>query len=80
MARRGAVFLIDRKGSDFHARWLIPAAYMLAEGMRDPISEAALANAFKKGDGQKVTRLYRRDDIPAETCWLQGKGWCLAYE
>jgi len=80
MARLGAVFRIERKAADFHACWVCPAAYILAEGMRDPVSESALADAFKKGDGQKVTRLYRSDDIPPERCWLQGNGWCLAYE
>jgi protein-L-isoaspartate(D-aspartate) O-methyltransferase len=80
LARRGAVFLVHRKGTDFLASWLFPAAYILAEGVRDPVSEAALADAFKKGDGQKVTRLYRSNETPAERCWLQGNGWCLAYE
>jgi protein-L-isoaspartate(D-aspartate) O-methyltransferase len=80
LARRGAVFQVHRKGTDFHARWLFPAAYILAEGMRDKVSEAALANAFENGDCQKVTRLYRSDEIPAQRCWLQGNGWCLAYE
>jgi len=80
LARRGAVFQVHRNGTDFHACWLFPAAYILAEGVRDPVSEAALADAFKKGGGQKVTRLYRSDEIPAERCWLQGNGWCLAYE
>jgi protein-L-isoaspartate(D-aspartate) O-methyltransferase len=80
MARRGAVFRIERQGTDFAACWICPAAYILAEGVRDKVSEAALANAFEKGDGRKVTRLYRSDEIPAGHCWLQGEGWCLAYE
>jgi len=28
---------------------------------------------------QEVTRLYRRDDLPDEDCWVRGSGWCLAY-
>jgi Protein-L-isoaspartate(D-aspartate) O-methyltransferase (PCMT) len=72
MAKLGAVFRIERKGADFYARWICLAAYILAEGMRDPVSEVALAKAFTNGDGQKVTRLYRSDAIPAERCWLQG--------
>lgn len=80
MARRGAVFRIERRGSDFYARWVCPAAYILAEGVRDKVSEAALAHAFENGDSRKVTRLYRSDDLPADRCWLQGEGWCLAYE
>jgi protein-L-isoaspartate(D-aspartate) O-methyltransferase len=80
IARRGAVFLIERDGKDFTARWICPAAYILAEGIRDKLSEAALVNAFKKDDGRRVTRLYRSEQIPVERCWLQGNGWCLAYE
>lgn len=37
------------------------------------------ATAFEKGRVHEVTRLYRRDDVPAEDCWLRGTGWCLAY-
>jgi protein-L-isoaspartate(D-aspartate) O-methyltransferase len=25
-----------------------------------------------------VTRLYRRDDVPEDQCWLRAPGWCLA--
>jgi hypothetical protein len=32
-----------------------------------------------KGRVHEVTRLYRREDVPAEDCWLRGTGWCLAY-
>jgi protein-L-isoaspartate(D-aspartate) O-methyltransferase len=80
MARRGAVFNIERRGTEFNARWICPAAYILAEGIRDKVSEAALASAFEKGDGRKVTQLYRRGDLPEERCWLRGTEWCLAYE
>ena len=30
--------------------------------------------------GQVSGRLYRRDDLPEERCWLRAPGWCLAYE
>jgi hypothetical protein len=32
-----------------------------------------------KGGWQKVTRLYRNQEIPEERCWIRGSGWCLAY-
>jgi len=47
--------------------------------MRDAQSEAALAAAFEKGRVREVTRLYRRDDVPEEDCWLRGVGWSLAF-
>jgi protein-L-isoaspartate(D-aspartate) O-methyltransferase len=48
-------------------------------GSRDQVSERALAEAFAKGGWQKVTRLYRDQEIPEERCWIRGSGWCLAY-
>jgi protein-L-isoaspartate(D-aspartate) O-methyltransferase len=77
--RRGAVFRIERAGTEFLARWISPVAIFPCEGARDAASEAALAEAFKVERWREVTRLYRRDDLPAEQCWLRAPGWCLAY-
>jgi protein-L-isoaspartate(D-aspartate) O-methyltransferase len=77
--RRGAVFVITRKGGDFLAHWVSPVAIYPCQGMREAASEKALEAAFEQGDWRRVTRLYRRDDIPAEQCWLRAPGWCLAY-
>jgi len=77
--RRGAVFLIERRSSDYHAKWLSPVAIFPCEGVRDPESEAALAVAFRKGGWRDVRRLYRGDDVPEEDCWLSAPGWSLAY-
>jgi len=76
---RGAVFLIERRGGDYLAKWLSPVAIFPCEGMRDPASEAALAAAFEKGGWRDVTRLYRGDDAPEQDCWLRAPGWSLAY-
>jgi hypothetical protein len=35
--------------------------------------------AFDKGGAERVTRLYRRGDLPEDQCWLRAPGWCLAY-
>jgi protein-L-isoaspartate(D-aspartate) O-methyltransferase len=77
--RQGAVFRIERRANDFLAQPISAVAIFPCEGMRDAESEAALATAFEKGRAQEVTRLYRRDDVPEEDCWLRGTGWCLAY-
>lgn len=76
---RGAMFRIERRGSDFLARWITPLV-IIPCGARDETSEAALAEAFKKGDGKRVTRLYRNEDIPDDRCWLRASSWCLAYD
>jgi protein-L-isoaspartate(D-aspartate) O-methyltransferase len=77
--RRGAVFLIERRGREFLAKWLSPVAIFPCEGMRDPDSEAALCAAFEKGGWRDVTRLYRGDGAREEDCWLSAPGWGLAY-
>ncbi|HEX3954554.1 MAG TPA: rRNA adenine N-6-methyltransferase family protein [Stellaceae bacterium] len=79
-ASRGAVFCIERRGDEFRAKWVSPVAIFPCEGTRDPQFGEALAAAFKKGGPQRVTRLYRRGDLPEEQCWLRAEDWCLAYE
>jgi protein-L-isoaspartate(D-aspartate) O-methyltransferase len=79
IASAGAVFCIERRGSDYFATWISPVAIFPCAGSRDEASERALAKAFAKGGWQKVTRLYRDHDIPARRCWVRGREWCLAY-
>jgi len=74
------VFRIERSGGEFPAKWISPVAIFPCEGARDAQSEAALVTAFAKpGERLRVTRLYRRGDLPEEQCWLRAPGWCLAY-
>lgn len=77
--RRGGVFRIVRTKDGFLARWISGVAIYPCEGMRDPVSERALATAFEGGGWERVTRLVRRDDVPTAECWLKGPGWCLTY-
>jgi protein-L-isoaspartate(D-aspartate) O-methyltransferase len=77
--RQGAVFRIARQGEDFLAKRISAVGIFPCEGTRDPDSQAALAAAFAKGRVEEVRRLYRRDDVPDEDCWVRGKGWSLAY-
>jgi protein-L-isoaspartate(D-aspartate) O-methyltransferase len=78
--RRGAVFRIERQSGDFFARRISGVAIFPCAGAREPASEAALRAAFAADGVERVARLYRRDDLPAEQCWLRAPGWCLAYE
>jgi len=79
MASAGAVFRIERRGKDYLAYWISPVAIFPCAGSRDEASERALAEAFAKEGWQKVTRLYRDQEIPEERCWVRGSGWSLAY-
>jgi protein-L-isoaspartate(D-aspartate) O-methyltransferase len=76
---KGAIFLIERKSDDYHAHWKSDTAIYPCVGSRDEVSEAALANAFEKGGCERVTRLYRTDEIQQERCWVRGPNWALAY-
>jgi len=78
-ASAGAVFRIERRAASYLAQWISPVAIFPCAGGRDGASERALAAAFAGGGWQKVTRLYRDEDVPDERCWLRGSGWCLAY-
>lgn len=78
-ANCGAIFLIERKGDDYFAQLKGSTQIYACAGARDAASEAALARAFEKGGSEKVTRLYRHQDIEEERCWLRGDGWALAY-
>src|SRR6266851_6621249 len=77
--RAGAVFRIERRGKNYLANWISGVAIFPCAGNRDEVSERALAEAFAKGGWQKVTRLYRDQEIPEERCWVRGAGWSLAY-
>jgi protein-L-isoaspartate(D-aspartate) O-methyltransferase len=80
MASAGAVFRIERRAEDFFAAWISAVAIFPCAGSRDQVSERALAKAFAKKGWQRVTRLYRHQKIAAKRCWVQGPGWCLAYD
>lgn len=77
--RHGGVFRIIRANDGYLARWISGVAIYPCEGMRDPVSERALAIAFEGGGWERVTRLIRHGDVPAAECWLRGLDWCLTY-
>ena len=71
--RRGAAFRIERRSSELLARWISAVAIFPCEGARDPLSEAAMAEAFAKGGWKEVTGLCRGDDAPEDRCWLRAR-------
>jgi protein-L-isoaspartate(D-aspartate) O-methyltransferase len=76
----GAWFRIERRGDAFLANGISTTDLFPCEGARDPESEQTLVAALEKRGWDRVARLYRRDDVPEEQCWLKGPDWCLAYE
>ena len=79
IARRGAIFRIERRGHDYPAQWISPVVIFPCAGNRDQVADAALSAGFAKGGWEKVTRLYRSEELPPEQCWVRAPGWCLAY-
>jgi hypothetical protein len=82
------VFLVPSRGRRARHRIRSPSrtcgvcakfAIFPCEGGRDEAGERALGAAFDKGGAERVTRLYLRDDLPEDQCWLRAPGWCLAY-
>lgn len=79
IARDGAVFQIVREDTGYSAKWISPVCIFPCVGSREEVSERALAEAFENGGMQRVTRLYRNQDIEKNRCWVRGPDWCLAY-
>jgi len=75
----GAIFLIERRDDRYVAHWKSDTAIYPCTGARDEVAEAALTEAFQKGDRKKVTRLYRTEEVAEERCWVRGPDWSLAY-
>jgi protein-L-isoaspartate(D-aspartate) O-methyltransferase len=74
----GGIFLVTRRGGEFHAKFVSPVWVFPCEGMRDAASEQALADAFAKGGFRAVTRLYRGETPSDLRPWVQAPGWSLA--
>jgi protein-L-isoaspartate(D-aspartate) O-methyltransferase len=79
MTRQGAVLRIERRGEEFHAKWVSAVAIFPCAGARDEAEERALGEALANGRLKEVTRLYRHTNLPPEQIWLSGGDWCLAF-
>jgi protein-L-isoaspartate(D-aspartate) O-methyltransferase len=79
LVSQGAVLRIERRGDEFHAKWISAVAIFPCAGARDEDAERALSAALANGRLKDVTRLYRQTDLPPEQIWLSGGDWCLAY-
>ena len=76
----GHIFLIERQGDDFAATWKSQTAIYPCFGAQDAASEESLKAALRRGGHDKVRRLIRTDDVPAEARWASSAGWALTFE
>jgi len=76
----GHVFLIERQGDAFAATWKSQTAIYPCFGAQDATSEESLKAALRRGGHDKVRRLIRTDDAPADARWASGPGWALTFE
>jgi protein-L-isoaspartate(D-aspartate) O-methyltransferase len=77
---RGVIFLIERHGDDYSARFKSNTGIYPCFGVSDPEGEASLTQALRGGGAEKVRRLYRTSDVAVEACWAKGTGWALGYD
>jgi protein-L-isoaspartate(D-aspartate) O-methyltransferase len=76
----GHIFLIERQGDDFAATWKSQTAIYPCFGAQDAASEESLKAALRRGGHDKVRRLIRADDVPADSRWAGGPGWALTFD
>ena len=77
---QGSIFLIERQGDAYAATFKGQTMIYPCLGAQDAESEASLKAAMAGPGHNKVRRLRRGADVPAETCWAKGPGWALTYE
>jgi hypothetical protein len=77
---RGVIMLIERQGETFAAAYKSQTAIYPCFGAQDAASEESLKAALRRGGHEKVRRLVRTDDVPADTRWAGGPGWALTFE
>ena len=76
----GGMLLVTRlPGDEYSARFVSSALFIPCLGARHPETSARLADAFKRGDQDKVRRLYRSKNLDTKDCWCFGTDWCLSY-
>jgi protein-L-isoaspartate(D-aspartate) O-methyltransferase len=76
---QGCIFLIERRGETFAATFKGRTMIYPCFGAQDAESEASLKAAMAGAGHDKVRRLRRGADAPAEGCWAKGPGWALTY-
>lgn len=74
----GGMLLVTRIREDrLAARFVCQVMIIDCAGGRDPDTGKKLAQAFRRGDAEKVRSL-RRGTPPDETAWFAGDGWWLS--
>jgi len=74
----GAVLMITRSSPGaFQAEFVSSVMFIACVGARDEATEERLAEAFARGDVQRVRSL-RLDAEPDRTCWFAGRDWWLS--
>ena len=74
----GGMLLITKQGGGgLPARFLMQVQFIPCIGARNELTAQKLANAFHKGNWNKVRSLHRNNE-PDESCWCSGLGWWLS--
>ena len=77
--RWGGMLLVQRRGTQFAARFISKCGFIDCAGLRDPVAAARLTQVFR-GGGQEQVRSLTRETPPGATVWFAGDGWHLSTE
>src|ERR1700677_3974661 len=75
----GGMLLVERRGTQFAARFISKCGFIDCAGLRDPVAAARLTGVFRDG-GQEQVRSLRREPPTGATAWFAGDGGVLATE
>lgn len=74
----GQMLLVTRRADGtYPARFLCGVQFVPCAGAQDAKASRALEAAFRKGNWNRVTQMFR-DTVPDESCWFAGRGWWLS--
>ena len=76
----GSILRLERHGAEMQASFLSPVMIYPCAGGRDPIHEAALAEALRLRGAAigAVRRLRREAHAPSAACWFHTESFCLS--
>jgi protein-L-isoaspartate(D-aspartate) O-methyltransferase len=73
----GGMLLVERRGTQFAARFVSKCGFIDCAGLRDPVTAARLTQVFR-GGGQEQVRSLTREPPTGATVWFAGDGWYLS--
>jgi len=75
----GGILKVTRRNGDYEAKFVCSCQFIPCVGAHNAETEKRLAEAFARGDSNRVSSLRFDTSSPeSQTCWFKGDGWWLA--